>query len=73
MTQKFITNMIASGKHYFGEIEYTTKNFRYVICAEIDEETLSTNWSLYRVRRPDFAKGFTSYMDYVEDVSEFFH
>ena len=72
MTQKLIKKIIENGKHDFGEINYTSKKYRYTIRAEIDEDANSPHWiySLYRVMRPDYGKGWQYYMDYVEDVTE---
>lgn len=80
MTEKFIKEIIENGKHDFvengkddfGEINYTTKKYRYTIRAEIDEDANTPHWiySLYRVMRPDYGKGWQYYMDYVEDVTE---
>ena len=70
MTQKFITNMIENGTHLADEIIYSTKNYRYVIRLECDDN-LNPIYSLYRVPRPDYGKGFQYYMDYVDDVTEF--
>lgn len=71
MTQKFIKNMIENGKHNFGEISYTTKKYRYVIRQEFETVTHRWLYSLYRVERPDYGKGWQYYMDYVEDVTEY--